>query len=70
MTMTYGSARPESMHPGGMSQGGYSSDMVVDENYVIRVPEKMNVAARGPRGRETRRKRKKNLPHACPESEF
>jgi len=38
---TYGSKRPEELHPGGVSQGGYSSDIVVDQDYVIRVPEKM-----------------------------
>ena len=30
MTGTYGSARPEAQHPGGMTMGGYSSDIVVD----------------------------------------
>lgn len=45
---TYGSERPEELHPGGVSQGGYSSDIVVDENYTIRVPEKMDVAAAAP----------------------
>jgi uncharacterized zinc-type alcohol dehydrogenase-like protein len=34
--------------PGGTSQGGYSSDIVVDENYVIRVPEKMHKPAAAP----------------------
>jgi uncharacterized zinc-type alcohol dehydrogenase-like protein len=45
---TYGSKRPEELHPGGVSQGGYSSDIVVDENYVIRVPEKMHKPATAP----------------------
>lgn len=45
---TYGSTRPEELHPGGVSQGGYCSDIVVDENYVIRVPEKFNKAAAAP----------------------
>lgn len=45
---TYGSKRPESLHPGGMTMGGYSSDIVVDENYTIRIPKKMNVAAAAP----------------------
>ena len=45
---TYGSKRPEALHPGGISQGGYASDFVVDANYAIRIPEKMNVAACAP----------------------
>ena len=45
---TYGSVRPEALHPGGITQGGYSSDIVVDENYSIRIPEKMHVAAAAP----------------------
>ena len=45
---TYGSERPEALHPGGVTQGGYSSDIVVDENYVIKVPRKMHVAAAAP----------------------
>jgi len=45
---TYGSIRPEHLHPGGVSQGGYSSDFVVDESYAIRIPAKMNVAACAP----------------------
>jgi len=45
---TYGSIRPEALHPGGVSQGGYASDFVVDANYAIHIPEKMNVAACAP----------------------
>ena len=45
---TYGSIRPAALHPGGVSQGGYSESIVVDENYVIRVPAKMNVPAVAP----------------------
>lgn len=45
---TYGSKRSEDLHPGGVSQGGYSSDIVVDESYVIKVPEKMHLAAVAP----------------------
>ncbi|CAE8621041.1 unnamed protein product [Polarella glacialis] len=45
---TYGEKAPESLHPGGISQGGYASDFVVDENYAIRIPEKMDVAAAAP----------------------
>jgi len=47
--LTYGSKQTEELHPGGgVTQGGYSSDIVVDENYVIKVPEKMHVAATAP----------------------
>lgn len=45
---TYGSERPESQHPGGMTQGGYSSDIVVDENYVLTIPDNLNCAAAAP----------------------
>ena len=45
---TYGSERPEEQHPGGVTQGGYSGDIVVDQNYVIKVPENMHVAAAAP----------------------
>jgi len=45
---TYTSVRPDALHPGGRTQGGYSSDFVVDENYAIKVPEKLNVAAAAP----------------------
>jgi uncharacterized zinc-type alcohol dehydrogenase-like protein len=43
---TYGTTgQPESKIPGGMTHGGYSSDIVVDEAFTIVVPPKMNVAA-------------------------
>lgn len=45
---TYGSDRPEALHPGGMTHGGYSSDFVIDQKYTIKVPEKMHVAAAAP----------------------
>jgi len=45
---TYGTTQPEDKVPGGVTMGGYSSDIVVDEAFVIRVPEKMNVAAATP----------------------
>jgi len=47
-TGTYGSAGPEALYPGGVTQGGYSSDIVVREEFVIAIPEKMNVAATAP----------------------
>jgi len=45
---TYGKPLPEDRHPGGQSHGGYSSDMVVDENYTIKVPESMDAPAAAP----------------------
>lgn len=48
MLGTYSAPADEKLHPGGKTHGGYSSDMVVDENYVIKIPEKMNVAAAAP----------------------
>jgi uncharacterized zinc-type alcohol dehydrogenase-like protein len=48
MVGTYGSARPESMHPGGQTMGGYCSDIVVDQNYVITIPAGFTSAAVAP----------------------
>jgi len=48
MQGTYGSACAEAKQPGGVTQGGYSGDIVVDESYVIKVPENMHVAAAAP----------------------
>lgn len=45
---TYGSKRPEELHPGGVTQGGYSSAIVVDENYVLKVPDNIYSAAGTP----------------------
>lgn len=45
---TYGSKRPESLHPGGVTMGGYSSDIVVDENFVLHIPANLNCAAAAP----------------------
>lgn len=45
---TYGSKSTEAVNPGGQSHGGYSSDIVVDENYVIAIPAKMNKASAAP----------------------
>lgn len=48
-TGTYGSGdKSEALYPGGITQGGYSSDIVVDEAFTIVVPAKMNVAAAAP----------------------
>jgi uncharacterized zinc-type alcohol dehydrogenase-like protein len=45
---TYGSKQPEAVHPTGRTHGGYSKDIVVDENYVLHVPDHLNVAAAAP----------------------
>ena len=47
-TGTYGTKGPEELYPGGVTHGGYCSDIVVREEFVIVVPEKMNVAAVAP----------------------
>lgn len=47
-TGTYGSAVTEDFQPGGQTQGGYSSDIVVNENYVLKVPESIYCAAAAP----------------------
>jgi alcohol dehydrogenase (NADP+) len=45
MTLTYGS---EDKHTGGITYGGYSKSMVVDQDFVLRVPDKMDLAASAP----------------------
>jgi len=47
-TGTYGAKGPEEKYPGGITQGGYSKDIVVDEAFVISVPENLHVAAATP----------------------
>jgi len=47
-TGTYGSKGPEELYPGGQTQGGYSSDIVVKEAFCIAIPDKMHVAAAAP----------------------
>ena len=44
-TFTYNS---EDKHLGGVTYGGYSDSIVVDEAFVLRVPEKMDPAATAP----------------------
>jgi uncharacterized zinc-type alcohol dehydrogenase-like protein len=44
-TFTYGSA--DTKH-GGLTQGGYSTQIVVDERFVLKVSEKLNLAAVAP----------------------
>jgi uncharacterized zinc-type alcohol dehydrogenase-like protein len=45
MTLTYGS--PDKIS-GGMTYGGYSDSIVVDERFAVRVPENLNLAAAAP----------------------
>jgi alcohol dehydrogenase (NADP+) len=44
-TLTYNS---EDKHLGGVTYGGYSDSIVVDENYVLRAPEKLDAAGTAP----------------------
>jgi alcohol dehydrogenase (NADP+) len=45
MTLTYNS---EDKHLGGVTYGGYSSSVVVDERFVLKVSNKVNLAATAP----------------------
>src|SRR5438034_2257929 len=45
MILTFNSP---AMHLGGMTYGGYSESIVVDEHFVLRVPSNLNVAAAAP----------------------
>jgi alcohol dehydrogenase (NADP+) len=45
MTLTYGS--PDA-HLGGVTHGGYAESIVVDENFVLRVPSNLDPAAAAP----------------------
>jgi len=45
---TYGSKRSKDLHPEGQTMGGYSSAIVVDANYALKVPENLNCAAAAP----------------------
>lgn len=45
---TYGKKLPTESHPEGQSMGGYSSAVVVDENYVIKVPKHMDTPGTAP----------------------
>ncbi|MEP7703822.1 NAD(P)-dependent alcohol dehydrogenase [Paraglaciecola sp. 25GB23A] len=46
MTMTYGS--PDAHMPGSFTQGGYSSQIVVDKDFVLKVSEKLDIKALAP----------------------
>jgi alcohol dehydrogenase (NADP+) len=43
-----GTYNGEEMHTGGMTYGGYSSNIVVTEKFVLRVPDKLDPAATAP----------------------
>ncbi|MBA2291828.1 MAG: NAD(P)-dependent alcohol dehydrogenase [Gemmatimonadales bacterium] len=45
MTMTYGSPDPKG---GGMTMGGYSTAMVVDQDFVLSIPENLDPAGAAP----------------------
>ncbi len=45
MTLTYNG---EDKHLGGVTYGGYSDSIVVDQNYVLRIPDGMDLAATAP----------------------
>jgi uncharacterized zinc-type alcohol dehydrogenase-like protein len=45
-TLTYSS--PDSKTPGAMTYGGYSSNIVVDQRFTVRVPKKLDPAAAAP----------------------
>lgn len=44
-TMTYGS---ETKDPGGLTFGGYSDAIIVDQNYVLNIPKNLDMAATAP----------------------
>ena len=46
MVLTYNS--PDSHNPGGVTYGGYSTHIVVDERFVVRVPPTLDPAAAAP----------------------
>jgi uncharacterized zinc-type alcohol dehydrogenase-like protein len=48
MVGTYGDKVDESVAPGGQTHGGYSAGIVIDENYVLKVPESLMVAGGAP----------------------
>ena len=45
MTLTYNSPDP---HTGGVTYGGYSESIVVDEAFTLRIPERLDLAATAP----------------------
>ncbi len=47
-TNTYGEHTSEALNPGGYTQGGYSNRIVVQEHFVIKVPDNMELSVAGP----------------------
>ncbi|KIA64861.1 NAD(P)-dependent alcohol dehydrogenase [Nocardia vulneris] len=47
-TMTYNTPVEESVQPGGYTLGGYSTQIVVTENFVVRIPEGIGLDAAAP----------------------
>ncbi|SHN04037.1 NAD(P)-dependent alcohol dehydrogenase [Roseibium suaedae] len=47
-TMTYGTGVSVEVEPTETTQGGYSTGVVVDKDFVIRIPETFDLAAAGP----------------------
>lgn len=47
-TNTYGDATDLTLNPGGYTQGGYANCIVVQEDFVIRIPDSMDLAHAGP----------------------
>src|SRR5438046_7425301 len=45
MVLTYGS---EDKHTGGVTYGGYSTSIVVDQDFVLRISDKLDPAAAAP----------------------
>src|SRR5438046_6054336 len=45
MVLTYGS---KDKHTGGVTYGGYSTSIVVDQDFVLRVSDKLDLAATAP----------------------
>jgi uncharacterized zinc-type alcohol dehydrogenase-like protein len=43
-----GTYNGEEMHSGGMSYGGYANNIVVNENFVLRIPENLSAAGAAP----------------------
>ena len=43
-----GTYNGEEMHTGGMTYGGYSSNIVVREKFVLRIPENLDPAGAAP----------------------
>lgn len=47
-TMTYGTPVSKDIEPTGLTQGGYSTGVVVDKDFIIQIPSEYDLAAAGP----------------------